>query len=203
MRKNTSGFTVVELIVIIVVIAILASITIVSYAQVTKNARTAQTTSAATQWAKALSLYKIRNGSLPNFSGCLGYNYRYNYTNDTTVGPGQCQQSNSTTGVTSATLGPGGKTLTAVLTPFTTSQPTPAFVTAGASATSWERGIYYYNDTGSPVNAYIDIVLDGTVALAACPSINGLSATGANTPAGMGSTNTICTYKIGVVATYE
>lgn len=198
MRKTISGFTIVELLVVIVVIGILATVSIVTYSGVTKKARTAQTVSAATTWVKALNLYKIRNGTFPNFPGCLGANYKYNSTNDGTSGVGQCQQ-NGSNGTTLATTGPNGQTLTAALKPFASGAPTPAFITAVTSSNVWERGIYYYINTSTPASAMIDIVLEGVLSADKCPAIGNLSATSAQTA----GDNTICAYTIGVVGSYE
>lgn len=199
MRKTTSGFSIVELIIVTVIIAILATLTIVSYAQSIKQARVAQSTSAAEQWLKALSLYKIRNGTLPNFSGCLGYNYKYGFTNDQSSGTGQCRQKPDGTGVTSSTVNGSGQTITNLLQPYTTSQPTPAFVTHGI-ATDWRRGIYYYIDA---TTAYIDVSYDRTFTTTGqCPTVNGATASSVIPPAG-GTSISVCTYTVGLFATYE
>jgi len=200
MKKSESGFTIVELAVVIFVIALLATITLVSYAKITKNARTAQTVSAATQWIKALGLYKVRNGTLPNFSGCLGRGYNYGYNNDQSSGTAQCRQKPDGTGVTSSTTNGSGQTLTSFLKSYVTSEPTPAFVTSGIS-TDWRRGIYYY--TGA-TTAYIDVVYDGNFTTTSdCPSINGVAIYQVISPVAGGTNNSVCSYTVGIFATYE
>ena len=74
MRKNISGFTIVELLIVIVVIAILAAITIVAYNGIQQNARNSNTASAASAYLKGFALYNAANFSYPSFSGyaCLG-----------------------------------------------------------------------------------------------------------------------------------
>lgn len=93
MRKNTSGFTIVELLIVIVIIAILAAITIVSFNGVQKRARDSQRYSDAKTIMKALELYKAYNGSYPptttttmaNTPGCsLGTGYSYSIATDDT-----------------------------------------------------------------------------------------------------------------------
>ena len=86
MKKTTSGFTIVELLIVIVVIAILAAISIVAYNGIQTRAHNAQTISATQQAIKLLKLYKVDNGVYPS-----GYNYACigDYTDDT------CQYLNS------------------------------------------------------------------------------------------------------------
>ena len=69
MKKSTSGFTIIELLVVIVVIGILASITAVTFRGVQQRARDAQRRSDLTIIAKALEYYKIDNGSYPGSPG--------------------------------------------------------------------------------------------------------------------------------------
>lgn len=66
MRKSTSGFTIVELLVVIVVIGILAAITIVSYNGVQRRARIATAQTDLVNLAKRLELFKVDNGAYPS-----------------------------------------------------------------------------------------------------------------------------------------
>ena len=75
MRKSTSGFTIVELLIVIVVIAILATITIVAYNGVQTRANNTQTIDAVKQFVKAYHLYAVDNGDYPQLTGCLGEGY--------------------------------------------------------------------------------------------------------------------------------
>ena len=63
MKKTTSGFTIVELLIVIVVIAILATISVVAYTSIQARAADTQIKSAATQIEKAIKLWGIDNGS--------------------------------------------------------------------------------------------------------------------------------------------
>lgn len=65
MKKNTGGFTVVELLVVIVVIAILAAITIVSYMSIQNRANDAVIQSDFRNIAQAMELFRIDNGTYP------------------------------------------------------------------------------------------------------------------------------------------
>lgn len=65
MRKNTIGFTIVELIIVIVVIGILAAITIVSYSSAQGRSRDTQRQTDIQNIAKALELYYADNGYYP------------------------------------------------------------------------------------------------------------------------------------------
>lgn len=75
MRKTTSGFTIVELLIVIVVIAILAAISIVAYNGIQQRARNSQTLSGVQAYQKILMSYAAVNGSFPALNGCLGANY--------------------------------------------------------------------------------------------------------------------------------
>lgn len=64
-KRYTSGFTIVELLVVIVVIAILATIAIVSYSWVTRDANNTKRIAGAQELVKVLSTYKLKFGGLP------------------------------------------------------------------------------------------------------------------------------------------
>ena len=70
MKKATSGFTIVELLIVIVVIAILAAITIVAYNGIQTRAKNTKTLVATEQAIKLLGSYKAINGAYPT-----GYSY--------------------------------------------------------------------------------------------------------------------------------
>lgn len=73
MRKSTSGFTIVELLIVIVVIAILAAISVVAYNGIRQRAVTSAYTSAVDQWEKLLRAELALRGPLPSVSyACLG-----------------------------------------------------------------------------------------------------------------------------------
>lgn len=65
-KRYTSGFTIVELLVVIVVIAILATIAIVSYSWVTRDARHTAMAQEAQEIVKTLNLYQTKFGKLPD-----------------------------------------------------------------------------------------------------------------------------------------
>jgi prepilin-type N-terminal cleavage/methylation domain-containing protein len=64
-RKNNSGFTIVELLIVIVVIGVLAAITIVAYNGITNRANANASLSAATGATKKASAYNAEIGSWP------------------------------------------------------------------------------------------------------------------------------------------
>ena len=79
MKKTTSGFTIVELLIVIVVIAILAAISVVAYNGIQLRAENNKTIVAANQTLKLLTLYKEINGTYPNSGtkyACIGSGYQ-------------------------------------------------------------------------------------------------------------------------------
>lgn len=72
MKKTTSGFTIVELLIVIVVIGVLAAITIVAYNGMQNRARDAQRLQDIKSIAKALEIYKAQTGSYPVAVGSTG-----------------------------------------------------------------------------------------------------------------------------------
>ncbi len=64
-RKQSYGFTVVELLIVIAVIGILASVVTVGYSSVTQSSQTTAITSELEQWHKLFRVYKATNGSYP------------------------------------------------------------------------------------------------------------------------------------------
>lgn len=66
MRKSSSGFTLVELLIVIVVIAILAAISVVAYRGVQNRAHDSRRLSDLTAITKALELYKSEIGNYPS-----------------------------------------------------------------------------------------------------------------------------------------
>lgn len=73
MKKTSSGFTIVELLIVIVVIGILAAITIVAYNGVQSRARDGSRQSGMNTIEKALQLFFADNGGYPN---CLNAVYQ-------------------------------------------------------------------------------------------------------------------------------
>lgn len=140
MRKSTSGFTIVELLIVIVVIVILVSIMAVAYNGAQQRARTAQTTSAADQWLKGLMMYKARNGMLPQNSSCLGAGYLYDVAGTASSGTAQCGIFGGVNYLTNTTFA-------TAMNKYMSGLPTPAMVTAANNSTSWYRGITYAVNT--------------------------------------------------------
>lgn len=69
--NKQNGFTIVELLIVIVVIAILATISIIAYSGFQARANDTVRKSDLSSIAKAMNIYRIRNGDYPNISsGC-------------------------------------------------------------------------------------------------------------------------------------
>lgn len=85
---SSTGFTIIELLIVIVVIAILATLTYVVYKNITGKSQAAVTKNTVQQYTKALAGYKAQNDSYPDLAGltdlqfaagvCLGTGYEGN-----------------------------------------------------------------------------------------------------------------------------
>jgi prepilin-type N-terminal cleavage/methylation domain-containing protein len=75
--KRTSGFTIIELLIVIVVIAILASISVVAYNGIQTRAKNTKTINATVAWIKALKLYNAETDSWPGYNSCFGTTSTY------------------------------------------------------------------------------------------------------------------------------
>lgn len=91
MRKSTSGFTVIELLVIIVVLGIIVTIVVVAYNGIQKAALNSQRSTELLGWRTSFEKYKAANGQYPvmaNGGYCLGTGFPEgrcrNYTSTTT-----------------------------------------------------------------------------------------------------------------------
>lgn len=71
LRKNNSGFTIVELLIVIVVIAILAAISVVAYNGIQTRANNTARINGAAQAAKTLKAYVATYGTYPSTSSGL------------------------------------------------------------------------------------------------------------------------------------
>jgi len=69
MKKTTSAFTIVELLIVIVVIAILATISVVAYNGIQSRAYNSQRKNDIAAMIKALELYYVDNGRYPAPTG--------------------------------------------------------------------------------------------------------------------------------------
>lgn len=85
MRKNMSGFTIVELLVTIIVIGILTSIAVVSYNGVQKRTQNSNRATQLQAWQSVFERYKAAKGELPlpttpdGTGYCLGSNFPTGY----------------------------------------------------------------------------------------------------------------------------
>lgn len=186
MRKSTTGFTIIELLIVIVIIAILAAITLVAYGGIKSSAINNQTEAAFTQWIKALHMYKIDNGSWPHMGTvlqtCLGQGYKYGPTASDTPSGNQCRSDGNFVENT---------TFESTMSKYFSGQlPTPAMVTyISSDGTVWYRGISYYYGGGTGTSVYVKVVMMGV----ACPVMSGIQ------PDSLVSNNgvTSCSYVLG------
>lgn len=86
-HQSTTGFTIVELLIVIVVIAILAAISIVAYTGVQNKARASAVSSALSQASKKLATFTVDSTSYPTDLASVGItdgsgiDYQYSYNN--------------------------------------------------------------------------------------------------------------------------
>lgn len=184
--KNHSGFTIVELLIVIVVIGILAAITIVAFNGVQQRANNSKTSSALSTWMKTLNLYKVDNGRWPGGLVCLGSGYSYGVSGNDSSGTAQCRQDSAGSGVVE------NAAFFTAMKPYLGggATPTPAFVTASASDTSWRRGLSYYYGGGDGTQVYIVAAFAGSPA--SCPVVSGVTSS-----LNVVGTNWSCIYYIG------
>ena len=145
MRKSTSGFTIVELLIVIVVIAILAAISIVAYTGIQQRANNTKTIAAANQVVKAISGYIAANGTYP-------------YTGISCVVPSSlstCTLGNTTDRATKATLIANLQTISSL--------PSPSVPSA---RDIYDGIVYYYSSTrevgGNPQPLIVSYSLNGS-----------------------------------------
>jgi type IV pilus assembly protein PilA len=94
MKRNQSGFTLIELMIVVAIIGILASIAIPAYQDYTIRTRVAETASVVLPIKTNIGLHYSENGSLPANLGSLDYvdsvstNYAGDYVAKVTVTTG-------------------------------------------------------------------------------------------------------------------
>lgn len=159
-RKGSTGFTIVELLIVVVVIAILAAITIVAYNGIQDRAKAARITASIDAYGKALELYRVENGNYPTVSsGCLGV--AADYPASGAFSAGACVMSGSTADTTySTSLGDS-------LASYQSSRPSalldPVTIDYGYGMIYHYRGVWVESDDDSYQFQY---VLRGNVS---CP----------------------------------
>lgn len=159
MRKSSSGFTIVELLVVVVVIAILAAISTVAYTGIQTRAENTKTIAAMSQYIKALKVYAAQEGIYPAAGwSCLG-TYPGNTCALHAGGTATCSGNGAVS--SSSTFN------TAMSTIFngTTPQPSTQSLNCGGSQ---YRGAYYYAPTG--VNPDVRYFLRGNQPCSGVPN---------------------------------
>lgn len=124
MKRSTSGFTIVELIIVIVVIGILATITLVAYNGAQQRAYNAQIISGVSSYQKLIETYYTFHGKYPANSkelanhyiamSCLGTGYPDNFCGKVT---GNDTYEDATFNAAVASVGTGGAIAKSLLAP--------------------------------------------------------------------------------------
>ena len=86
MKKTTTGFTIVELLIVIVVIAILAAISVVAYTGIQTRARDTIRSSDMANIVKSLEAYYVVNGEYPASINPSGGASGWEFSNDVASG---------------------------------------------------------------------------------------------------------------------
>lgn len=139
MKKTTSGFTIVELLIVIVVIGILAAITIVAYNGIQNRGKTASARSTTSNTVKKAEIYNTEVGNYPlGLSSLTGAasSATYNLTGVTYVGT----QTNSTP--------------TSAVTYMVCGTGSPASI-AAITSSNVSGGMVYYRDYSASTNLFI------------------------------------------------
>jgi prepilin-type N-terminal cleavage/methylation domain-containing protein len=100
MQKSTSGFTIIELIVVIIVIGIIAAIVIISYNGIQTATLNQQRGAEILGWRASFEKYKAANGEYPamaNGGYCLGVGFPDGKCRDYASSTNHYFESNSTT----------------------------------------------------------------------------------------------------------
>lgn len=159
MKKSTSGFTIVELLIVIVVIGILAAITIVAFNGIQNRAENTKTTQAIASVAKALQLYRTDNNDYPASSanGCVGTSSTY-----TDSYGGRCWSPNTSSWIVNGNLA-------TALTDYIKALPEPSNKNTHSDTEQYRGVLYQY------VNA-TDVRLYGSfLGIPSCPSVASVS----------------------------
>jgi len=170
MKKTTSGFTIVELLIVIVVIGILAAITIVAYNGIQTRAENAKTVAAVSAWVKAIRMYEADKGSWPTVNSCLGAPSTY-----LGVYSGRCWPAEASGWVVNPTF------LTQMEPYIGSSYPEPSSKNISDNLVSQYRGAMFYRATTTDMQIYATFL-----GVTTCPSIGGLpdSFSGISQPGG-------------------
>ena len=72
-KRNSTGFTIVELLIVIVVIGILATITIVAYGNIQSKAKFNKINAELITMRKLINMYKAENGTYPPTAATFRY----------------------------------------------------------------------------------------------------------------------------------
>lgn len=157
-KKDSNGFTIVELLIVIVVIAILAAIGVATYRGVQERAYAAKAASIADVYISAIKMYKAEKGVYPEVSGdnswsfvCLGT--ANDYPANSTYSAGDCHRDDSFSyreGVSSG--------LNTLLSSYMNSAPSGALPSVFDGEDRYFRGVRYWSTSGW---GYIYYVLKG------------------------------------------
>lgn len=152
MKKASSGFTIVELLIVIVVIAILAAISIVAYNGIQSRAKTSSANTTASNTAKKAELYNTEVGNYPiRLSNLTGASSDKSYHLADVVYSGTQTNDTPTNVVVYMVCGTGSP---ANITAITASNVSGAMVYYRDYVSSTNRFVSYGTYSGAGVNCH-------------------------------------------------
>ena len=181
-KQKSTGFTIVELLIVIVVIAILASISIVAYNGIQARAENSKTIAAAGAYFKAIKMYEVDKGEVPHnrVSSCLGESYVWDFAGNES-GDNQCRSA-------SISYYRIRGTINTDLKKYITPLPEPSMKVVGDTS-HWLRGItYLVGSVGKPM-----VINFGLKDVTDCPAVAGQPASSKTNYSG----GIACSYIIG------
>lgn len=162
-KTKSSGFTIVELLIVVVVIAILAAISVVAYTGIQTRAENAKTVNGVSAYARIFAIYAADKGVYPTTSSypCIGGSNASGYCARVANNAPACSTSIGTAGTI-----PLNESFHAQLSEFVTDAPTVSDQQIACGGARF-RGAYVNPNLSTPTELRLQLFLKGNVE---CPA---------------------------------